>query len=282
MSTEMAAAGPQLQGATTAAAGALLAQDAENAGRVAVSSALDQASSAAKDARNGLQALDSHTFKQAPGPPPLPPPPPPGNPLAGWTPQQRWDVANTIARKGLAEHPEDFEGMSKDALARRVYDMMNDPNAMVRGTNRGIGIFRDDTTLFIDANKTDGNYGTIFKPRPAPGSRWTDPFDYFLRSTKDGPPESVAPPRPGLIKSPATPPPGEPAPPPAPRPAVPPVEPHAPKPAPPGEGGEGGEGGMIGGPGTPIGPTFAPPPRYHGPHVLGDPAIDPWDEDHHW
>jgi hypothetical protein len=61
-----------------------------------------------------------------------------------------------------------------------------------------------------------------------------------------------------------------------------PVEPlpAAPKPAPLPEGGEGP--GIVGGPGTPIGPTFAPPPHYHGPNVIGDPAIDPWDFDHHW
>ncbi|CQD18235.1 hypothetical protein BN1232_04158 [Mycobacterium lentiflavum] len=35
------------------------------------------------------------------------------------------------------------------------------------------------------------------------------------------------------------------------------------------------------GPGAPFGPTLAPPPHWHGPHVLGDAAEEPWEGDHH-
>jgi len=223
-----------------------------------------------------VQAVDNHTFKQDP-----PPPGPPGNPFAGWTEEQKAQVAAEIAQgHAWDEHQGDFPGMmTRQDLARWIYDTMNDPNTRIATSidSGGMALLRDGRVVFI--NPRDGDYGTAFKPEPAPGSKWRTPLEYFEQQTRAL--EPLPPPKQGRLPPIA---PGEMAPGAparlAPRPGSPPIEaPSAPKPAPPING---GEGPMIaGGPGVPLGPTLAPPPHHHGPHVIGDPAEDPWDFDEH-
>ena len=216
-----------------------------------------------------VHAVDHHTFKQDP-----PSPPPPGNPFAGWTDGQKAQVATEIANgHALEEHLADFpRGWAEPDLARWIYEAMNDPNTRF-GTNLKSGaltLLRDGKIIYI--NPKSGDYGTVFKPEPRPGiDTWRTPLEYFEQNTRAV--EPLPPPSPGRFP-PLTP--SEMAPK-----AAPPVEPppQAPKPAPLPKGGEGSM--LPGGPGTSLGPTLAPPPHYHGPHVIGDPVEDPWDFDHH-
>jgi hypothetical protein len=212
-----------------------------------------------------VQAVDHHTFKQDP-----PPAPPPGNPFAGWTDAQKAQVATEIANGHALKH---FPGMTPPDLARSIYDAMNDPSTRV-GTSiksGGLALLKSDgTVIFI--NPKDADFGTAYIPKPRPGvDTWRTPLEYFEQNTRAV--EPIPPPSPGRFPplapgemAPKEPPPAEP-----PRPA--------PKPTPPAPSGRGSV--MPGGPATPVGPTLAPPPHYHGPHVLGDPVEDPWDFDHH-
>jgi hypothetical protein len=223
-----------------------------------------------------IQAVDDHTFKQDPPPPPGPP----GNPFAGWTEEQKHQVAVEIAHGHASLH---FPDMTPPELARSIYDAMNDPNTRI-GTSiksGGLALLRNDgTVIFIDPHGP--GYGTAFVPQPRPSDTWRTPLEYFEQQTRAL--EPLPPPAPGRLP-PLTP--GEMAPPapapqpvPAPRPAPsPPVEaPPVPKPAPPVEGGKGPV--LGGGPAaTPFGPTLVPPPHagHHHPPVLADMDPDPWD-----
>jgi hypothetical protein len=212
-----------------------------------------------------VQAVDNHTFKQDP-----PPQPPPANPFMGWTEEQKQQVATEIAHGHALEH---FPGTTPPELARSIYGAMTDPKTRI-GTSiesGGLTLLRNDGTI-IFINPQDGDYGTAFVPEPRPGiDPWRTPLEYFEQNTRAV--ESLPPPSPGRFP-PLTP--GEMAPK-----APPPVSPPPPAPKltlPP----KGGEGAMLpGGPGTPVGPTLAPPPHFHGPRVIGDPVEDPWDFDHH-
>jgi len=221
-----------------------------------------------------IEAVDNHSFKQDP-----PPPGPPGNPFAGWTDEQKAQVATEIAHGHASLH---FPDMTPRDLARSVYDAMNDPNTRI-GTSiksGGLALLRDDgTVIFIDPHAPD--YGTAFIPRPRPGDSWRTPLEYFEQNTRAL--EPLPPPASGRLP-PLTP--GEMAPhapapqvPPAPRTGPPPVEaPPVPKPVPPVQGGK----GLVlgGGPAaTPFGPGLVPPPHtgHHHPPVLGDMDPDPWD-----
>lgn len=221
-----------------------------------------------------IQAVDDYTFKQD-----SPPPGPPGNPFAGWTEEQKQQVAAEIAHGHASLH---FPDLTGPELARSIYDAMNDPNTRV-GTSiksGGLALLRSDgTVIFIDPKGPD--YGTAFIPEPRPRDAWRTPLEYFEQNTRAL--EPLPPPAPGRLPPVA---PGELAPhapgsqpPPAPRPAAPPPleAPPVPKPAPPAEGGKGPVFG--GGPGTPIGPRLVPPPHagHHHTPVLGDLDPDPWD-----
>ncbi|MBI2693390.1 hypothetical protein [Mycobacterium nebraskense] len=220
-----------------------------------------------------IQAVDNHTFKQEP-----PPPGPPGNPFAGWTEEQKAQVATEIAHGHALEH---FPGKAPQDLARWIYDAMNDPNTRV-GTSiksGGLALLRDGQVVFI--NPQDGDYGTAFAPTPRPGDSWRTPTEYFEQNTRV--PEPLPPPTPGRLPpvargemAPATP--GSapaPAARPAPLPPAPVEAPPAPKGPSPVEGGE----GFGGGPAIPFGPRLEPPPHagHHHPPVLGDMDPDPWD-----
>jgi hypothetical protein len=134
--------------------------------------------------RGRIQAVDQHTFKQDP-----PPPTPPGNPFAGWTEEQKLEVAEDITHgHASGDHGDDFPGMSEDDIARWIHATMNDPSVLV-GTSKKTGaltLFRDGRIVFVDPRNTD--YGSIYKPG-------RDPLRYFLDSTERIPP-TLAPPQP--------------------------------------------------------------------------------------
>jgi len=213
-----------------------------------------------------IQAVDNHTFKQDP--------PSPGNPFAGWTEEQKAQVATEIAQgHAWEQHKGDFPGMTQQDLARWIYDTMNDPNARV-GTSidsGGVALMRDGKVVFIDPHGPD--YGTAYRPQPTPTTKWRTPLEYFEQQTRAL--EPLPPPAPGrlppLTPGEMAPPAGTPQSPLAPRP------PEAPKPAPPVQGGKGPVVG--GGPAAPFGPRLVPPPHagHHHPPVLGDMDPDPWD-----
>lgn len=230
---------------------------------------------APKDGR--VQAVDSHTYKQDTPPSPGPP----GNPFAGWTEEQKAQVAAEIAHgHAWQEHRGDFpRSWTERDLARWIYDTMNDPNARIATSidSGGIALLRDGKVVYV--NPQDGDFGTAFKPEPVPGRKWRTPLEYFEQNTRAL--EPLPPPTPGRLPpvapgemAPATP--GSPGAPAA-RPASPaPIEaPQAPKPAPPAKGGT----GFGGGPATPFGPRLVEPPHagHHHPPVLGDMDPDPWD-----
>ncbi|MCV6969265.1 hypothetical protein [Mycobacterium bohemicum] len=228
-----------------------------------------------------IHAVDNHTFKQDP-----PPSGPPGSPFAGWTEEQKQQVASEIAHGHASLH---FPDMTPPELARSIYDAMNDPNTRI-GTSLksgGLELLRTDgTVIFI--NPQDGDYGTAFRPEPRPNDRWRTPQEYFDQTTRAI--EPLPPPRvgrlppitPGEMASPvpAVQPPAGPA---TPRPSQgesppAPVEPAlTPKRVPPVR--PGSTPNLGGGPLTPFGPSLVPPPHagHHHSPVLGDTDPDPWD-----
>jgi hypothetical protein len=211
-----------------------------------------------------IQSVDQHTFKQDPPPPPGPP----GDPFAGWTDEQMAQVATEIAHgHAWEQHCTDFPGMSRQDLARWIYDTMKDPSTRVATSinSGGIALLRDGKIVFIDPRNPD--YGTAYRPNPTPTSRWRTPLEYFEQQTK--PLEPIGPPTPGRLP-PLTP--GEMSPS-APSPGAEP--PPAPKSAPPPRAG--GAPLLPGGPATPLGPHVVHPPHsipHHLP-ILGE--DDPWE-----
>jgi hypothetical protein len=219
-----------------------------------------------------IQAVDNHTFKQDP-----PPPGPPGNPFARWTDEQKAQVAAEIAQgHAWEQHKGDFPGMTQQDLARWIYDTMNDPNTQV-GTSLksgGVALLRDGKVVFVDPHNPD--YGTAYRPKPTPTSKWRTPLEYFEQQTRAL--EPLPPPTPGRLRPLSH---GEMAPP-APAPQAPsgpraaPPPPVEAQPAPPAQG----KGPAFGGgPATPFGPRLEPPPHtgHNHPPVLGDMDPDPWD-----
>jgi hypothetical protein len=226
-------------------------------------------------ANGTIQTVDNHTFKRDPPPPPAPP----VNPFAGWTDEQKRQVAIEIAHGHVLDnHGGDFpKGWTEPDIARWIYDSMNDPNTRF-GTDIDSGALtalRDGRIIRIQPKS--GDWGSAFKPEPLPGSKWHTPEEFFDQYTKA--PEPLAPPTPGRFPpvhpeemSPKVP---APVPPPAPEPA-PPAEAPAPKPAAPPKGGF-----LPGGPGTPLEPRLVHPPHsipHHFP-ILGedDPGESPRD-----
>jgi hypothetical protein len=214
-----------------------------------------------------IQAVDLHTFKDAPNPEPEPPP-------GGWSDDPLMRAAQKIAyghAGGPDGHLGDFPGMTKDQLADLIHDMFTrDPKNLIVGRARdGAPVLYDPKNNVIVIRDPSGpDCGTVFKPK--------DGIGYVLGDGAN---------RPKIVTREPSIPPGQlsdgplPAARPAPVKPAPPVEVGpAPKPTLPSPK----EGPTIaGGPGTPFGPTLAPPPHWHGPHVLGDAGEDPWDEDHH-
>lgn len=261
----------------------LAAHDREIAAKISAATAplnavtFPEPPSATRDSKPRIQAVDLHTFKEAPNPEPEPPP-------GGWSSDPLMRAAQKIAY-GHASAPDghlgEFPGMTKDQLANLIHDMFTrDPKDLIVGrTADGAPVLYDPkNNVIVIRDPSGADCGTVFKPDKGaqyvlgdgnrPGKiAMREPF-IPPGQLSDGPlPAPVEAPRPA---------PAEPVPPGGPRPPV--QTQPAPKPPSPSVK----EGPMLpGGPAAPIGPTLAPPPHWHGPHVLGDTAEEPWEDDHH-
>ena len=261
----------------------LAAHDQEIAVKISAATAplhavtFPESPAAPRDNKPKIQAVDLHTFKDAPNPEPEPPP-------GGWSSDPLMRAAQKIAY-GHASAPEghlgEFPGMTKGQLADLIHDMFTrDPKDLIVGrTADGAPALYDPKNNVIVIRDPNGlDCGTVFKPdrgvQYVLGDGVKDP-KIVVREPFIPPAQLSDGPLPAPVK-PAHPGPAEPAPPGASRSPVQ-VEP-APRPTSPSIK----EGPMVaGGPGAPFGPTLAPPPHWHGPHVLGDTAEEPWEDDHH-
>jgi hypothetical protein len=224
------------------------------------------------DTRNHVQAIDHHTFKEAPNPPPDPPP-------GGWSQDPLMRAAQRIAYGHALDdshHLMDFPDLTPDQLADVVHQMMQDsisnPKGLILGNSRtdGAPVIYDpktNTAVIFDptgeGRGSDG--GTVFKPekgRDYIRAKIKDRVGSFSPKQFEPPPAG---PRTGKQLAPPKPPPR------APVPVSPPVQ-RSPSP------GEGGEvlPELPFGPGLPwdspaTGPHFVHPPHsIHRMPVLGE------------
>jgi hypothetical protein len=259
----------------------LATHDKEIAGKISAAAAplstvaFDEPPSAPPGHKPQIQAVDLHTFKDAPNPEPEPPP-------GGWSSDPLMRAAQKIAyghASGPEGHLDEFPGMTKDQLATLIHDMFTrDPKDLIVGRARdGAPVLYDPkNNVIVIRDPTGPDCGTVFKPHD--GAKYVlggeEVRPKIVTREPSIPPGQLAD---GPLPAPAGTPRTAPteAAPPAPRSPVE-VQP-APKPPAPSVKGP----TLAGGPGAPFGPTLAPPPHWHGPHVLGDAAEEPWEDDHH-
>jgi hypothetical protein len=221
-----------------------------------------------EDKHNKVQAVDNHTFKEAPNPEPDPPP-------GGWSNDPLMRAAQKIAyghAGGPNGHMDDFPGMTKDQLADLIYGKLKrsieNPDGLRLGPSSTDGapvIYdpRDNVMIIRDRSGVGGDCGTVFKPDLQARPNYVDQkFGGSVGSFKPG----------QLADEPLSTPPGSrPAPPPAvggePAPAKPPSGPpvEAP-PVKPSPGVAEGGGGM---PGLPFGGGPSIEPHVIHPHKQG-------------
>jgi hypothetical protein len=85
-----------------------------------------------EDKRDRVQAVDQHTFKDAPNPEPDPPP-------GGWSSDPLMRAAQKIAYgHASAKHAEEFSGMTKDQLADLIYGKMKRSIESPEGLQLGV------------------------------------------------------------------------------------------------------------------------------------------------
>lgn len=213
-----------------------------------------------EDSRRRAQAVDNHTFKDAPNPEPDPPP-------GGWSNDPLMRAAQKIAYgHASTEHGAQFPGMTKDQLADLIYGKLkasiDSPDSLRLGTTAdGAPVIYDpkDNTLII-RDPIAPDCGTVFKPDKGP--------DYLRRKLGN----SVNSFNPGQLQDRVLPAPAPPRPLPVPSggdyvplkpPAGAPIE--APPIKPPPSAGEGG-GAM---PGLPSGGGLTLEPHFIHPHKQG-------------
>jgi hypothetical protein len=212
---------------------------------------------------NRVQAVDRHTFKDAPNPEPDPP-------AGGWSSDPLMRAAQKIAYgHAFDEHAGDFPGMSKDQLADLIYSKMKrsieNPEGLRLGVSRSDGapvIYdpKDNVLIIRDTSGVGRDCGTVFKPNLKK--------DPEIVNNKFGWNEPSF--KPGQLVDEPLPAPAEPrtAPPPASQPALakpplsPPIEAPPVKPAP----GIGEGGGSV--PGLPFGGGLPWDAPATGPHVI--------------
>jgi hypothetical protein len=124
---------------------------------------------AGDDTRNKVQAVDHHTFKEAPNPEPDPPP-------GGWSSDPLMRAAQKIAyghASGPGGHMDDFGGMTKDQLADLIYGKLKrsieNPDGLRLGPSSTDGapvIYdrKDNVMIIRDRSGVGGDCGTVFKP----------------------------------------------------------------------------------------------------------------------
>jgi hypothetical protein len=216
------------------------------------------------DKHKRIQAVDNHTFKEAPNPEPDPPP-------GGWSSDPLLRAAQKIAyghASGPNGHMADFPEMTKDQLADLIYGKMKrsieNPTGLQLGASKSDSaplIYDPKDNVLIVRDPRGADCGTVFKPNLQEDPNYVrDKFGWREPSFKpgqlaDGPPPGPVEPRPA--RSPGA---GEPLPPKAP--VGPPIDAQPVKPAP--SAGKGG-GSM---PGLPFGGGLPADSPATGPHVI--------------
>jgi hypothetical protein len=123
------------------------------------------------DKRTQVQAVDHHTFKDAPNPAPAPPP-------GGWSQDPLMRAAQKIAyghALDASHHLKDFPNLTPDQLADLVHQMMqdsiNNPKGLILGNSStdGAPVIYDpktNTVLIFDptGEGRGSDSGTVFKP----------------------------------------------------------------------------------------------------------------------
>jgi hypothetical protein len=119
------------------------------------------------DKHKRIQAVDKHTFKEAPNPEPDPPP-------GGWSSDPLMRAAQKIAYgHASAKHAEEFSGITKDQLADLIYGKMKrsieNPEGLQLGVTGDDGapfIYdpKDNVLIIRDTSGVGGDCGTAFKP----------------------------------------------------------------------------------------------------------------------
>jgi hypothetical protein len=112
------------------------------------------------DKHNRVQAVDRHTFKDAPNPEPDPPP-------GGWSSDPMMRAAQKIAYGHAWAHWKDVPGMTPDKLADMVYAMFKeDPRNLKIGlTDDSAAVLYDPkTNLIVIRDPNAADCGTVFKP----------------------------------------------------------------------------------------------------------------------
>jgi hypothetical protein len=120
-----------------------------------------------RDKHNRVQAVDHHTFKDAPNPEPDPPP-------GGWSSDPLMRAAQKIAyghASGPGGHMADFPGMTKDELADLIYGKMKrsieNPTGLQLGASKSDGaplIYDPKDNVLIVRDPRGADCGTVFKP----------------------------------------------------------------------------------------------------------------------
>jgi hypothetical protein len=251
----------------------LAARDQEIAAKITAATAplnavtFPEPLSTARDYKPRIQAVDQHTFKDAPNPEPDPPP-------GGWSSDPLMRAAQKIAyghASGPTGHLGEFPGMTRDQLADLIHDIFTrDPKDLIIGRARdGAPVLYDPkTNVVVIRDPSGADCGTVFKPR--------DGINYVLGGGDERPKIVTREPSipPGqLADEPRTVPVEPPRPAPVPPGPAPPAPPRPPPPVPPRQGPM-----LPGGPGTGLEPPLIRPHTPH-PHmpILGDADPDPWD-----
>jgi hypothetical protein len=120
-----------------------------------------------EDKRDRVQAVDQHTFKDAPNPEPDPPP-------GGWSSDPLMRAAQKIAyghASGPNGHMADFPEMTKDQLADLIYGKMKksieNPTGLQLGASKSDGaplIYDPKDNVLIVRDPRGADCGTVFKP----------------------------------------------------------------------------------------------------------------------
>lgn len=230
---------------------------------------------AGEGTRDKVQAVDNHTFKDAPNPEPDPPP-------GGWSSDPLMRAAQKIAyghASGPNGHMDDFPGMTRDQLADLIYGYMkraaDNPTGLQLGASKSDGaplIYDPKENVLIVRDPRGADCGTVFKPDLAEDPNYLrDKFGWREPSFKPGQLADLPNAAPGMPGSAPLPAPRDLAPP---KPSAPaPVEAPAVRPSPGATEGGGGMPGLLFGGGPSIEPHVIHPHKqgqHHGMPLFGE------------
>jgi hypothetical protein len=143
-----------------------------------------------EDKRDRVQAVDQHTFKDAPNPEPDPPP-------GGWSSDPLMRAAQKIAyghASGPNGHMADFPEMTKDQLADLIYGKMKrsieNPTGLQLGASKSDGaplIYDPKDNVLIVRDPRGADCDTVFKPNLQQDPNYVrDKFGWHEPSFKRG------------------------------------------------------------------------------------------------